>query len=91
MQIKNGLRQGVILSPLLFYLYINEVTDEIFYYNVGTKLRFYIPSINMHTDDLVVLSSLMKGLKVLLNNSKGITTWFCLKINYNKSYNYEFL
>ena len=89
-KIGNGVRQGGILSPLLFCVYINELVDKISECKVGTKFGLYVSNIIMYADDLVLLSPSIAGLQILLNNAEKIITRLCLRINYEKSVTMNF-
>ena len=52
----NGLRQGCILSPVLFSLYINSLLNKLRKADVGVKCKDQlIPSL-LYADDMVLLA-----------------------------------
>ena len=57
-----GVRQGGILSPLLFNVYVDELIDSLsdsgFGYYIGSQCFGFI----MYADDLIMLSPSLKGL-----------------------------
>ena len=63
----NGVRQGGILSPMLFNVYMNDISIAL--NRVDTGLSFGTGFINhiMYADDLVVLSPCIEGLQDLIN------------------------
>jgi len=87
-QYSRGVRQGCILSPLLFNLYLNELsillnqtarTDPIFLPN-NTKL-----SSLLYADDLVLLSHSRQGLQNSINSVVNFCKEWQMNINEKKS------
>ena len=65
-----GLRQGCILSPLLFSLYINSLVLKVKEAEVGVKCREQMISVLLYVDNAVILAEVEKllkwGLEVLM-------------------------
>ena len=84
-----GVRQGCILSPLLFNLYVNDLpsafqntlSDPIILPN-GTKLNSLF-----YTDDLIVISRSKIGIQNCLNTLPSFCNSWMLDINFKKTRN----
>ena len=66
-KIGNGVRQGGILSPLLFNIYVNDMLNEISSLKVGCKLGINNANILAYADDICILSPSARGLQILLD------------------------
>ena len=61
-RIERGVRQGDMLSPFLFKLYIDDVLEEISRKGVGCKLGILRINILAYADDLVLIADNQKNL-----------------------------
>ena len=79
----NGVRQGGILSPILFNLSVNDLSMQLRACNTGCMTGEMLVNHLMYADDLVIMSPSSAGLQQLLN----ICTEYGLKhdIKYNAS------
>jgi hypothetical protein len=66
----NGVRQGGILSPLLFnvYIYMNDLSATLATKEIGCIIRCETINHLMYADDLVLLSSSARGLNRLIEH-----------------------
>ena len=60
-----GLRQGCSLSPLLFALYIVDMSRDLVSSNLGVKLKRFCISALFFADDIVLISRSTDGLRTL--------------------------
>ena len=66
--VSNGVRQGGILSPLFFNLYMDRLSVTLSTTKVGCALcKTMVNHLAYYADDLVILSPSAKGLQKLLN------------------------
>ena len=65
--VSNGVRQGGILSPLFFNLYMDRLSVTLSETKVGCALGKTMVNHLAYADDLVILSPSVKGLQKLLN------------------------
>ena len=72
---KNGLRQGSILSPFLFNIYVDELNIRLAESGIGCHIADKAFNNFSYADDLVILSPSAKGLQMLL----GICEEFAIR------------
>ena len=84
----NGVKQGDVCSPVIFSLFINEITSEVVNNGkhgasfVGEMLELFILLL---ADDIVLLSETIIGLQTQLNILCRTAATLQLKVNLNKS------
>ena len=84
-KISNGVRQGGILSGLLFNVYIDSLLNRISKMNVGCKLGIFNGNIIAYADDIVLLAPSANALRLLLNEINTGASELELSFNYEKS------
>ena len=84
-KIGNGVRQGGILSPLLFNIYINDILNNISSSKIGCKLGINTANVIAYADDICILSPSSSGLQQLLNSLYLQLNELDLKLNENKT------
>ena len=81
-----GLKQGCVLSPLLFNFYINDL-PAVFSNQECDPITIYNENLNclMYADDLVLLSTTAEGLQNCLNKLGDYCQKWKLRVNIDKT------
>jgi len=82
---KCGLRQGCILSPLLFNLYLNDLAVYLKSTGIGIVCGADTICMLMYADDLVILASTEQELQLLLNALNDWCNRYSMTVNSTKS------
>ena len=80
-----GLKQGCILSPQFFNLFINDLTSRINDLKCGVKFGDEKISILLYADDIVLLSSNEEDLQCMLDLLYEYCRSWKMLLNFNKS------
>lgn len=83
--IGNGVRQGGILSPWFFNLYIDEILERVSSAGIGCRFGLTSSNIIGYADDLVILAPSSKSLQNLINILTGEIDKLKLLINKDKT------
>ena len=83
--VSNGVRQGGILSPFLFNLYMDELSNQLNACKIGCLFGSMIINHLMYADDLVIFCSYSAGMQKLLLICSKYGEEFDIKYNANKS------
>ena len=89
-RLENGVRQGGILSPLFFNLYINSLINKISSQRIGCQIGLYVSNIIAYADDLVLIAPSLKSLQVLINICSEELNQLKLKVNISKTFCMKF-
>ena len=84
-QLTRGIRQGGVLSPYLFALYVDDVMAIVEKRRTGCFYRSMCVSIVMYADDIPLLSPFVTVLQELLYVCENVLGSLDLSINPKKS------
>ena len=85
-RLQAGVRQGGVLSPLLFSLAIDSIVYKIKSANVGCYISTTCCSIFLYADDILLLSPTVTGLQILLSVCEKELVDLDMRINVKKSF-----
>ena len=78
-------RQGGVLSPVLFAVFINDLVDKVNKANIGCYISNVCVSIVLYADDILLISPSIAGLQRLLTICEEQLILLDMRINVNKS------
>ena len=85
-EVTNGVRQGGVLSPILFTVYIDNLLKLLSSSNVGCYIGQLFVGALAYADDLVILAPTVKACKTLLKICETYADEYNIKFNGDKSY-----
>ena len=80
-----GLKQGYVLSPLLFILYVNDLPFCFGRNHDPVTIGKYMTNVMMYADDLVLMSVSKEGLQKCLDDLQIYCNKWKLKVNTKKN------
>ena len=80
-----GIRQGGILSPVLFSVYLNSLIEKLQISGLGCHIGMLFMGALMYADDLVLLSASVHDLQLMINICVDELDCLDMKINAKKS------
>ena len=83
--VERGVRQGGVLSPFLFNLYLDNVLNDISNMEVGCSLGMHRVNVIAYADDLFLLAPTIKDLGIIYAKFKNHMNKLNLCININKT------
>ena len=88
--IEVGLRQGCLLSPILFDLLLNDLVKELNSLKKGVKVGHHKISILLFADDIALIADSKEDLELLLKTTYEFSLKWRFKFNYDKCATIEF-
>jgi len=83
--VRNGVRQGGVLSPIFYNIYINNIFLDIQSSGIGCFISNYPCNIFAYADDLVLLAPTINALQKLVNISLKFCNNLDIIMNQNKT------
>jgi hypothetical protein len=82
---QNGVKQGAILSPILFCMYIDELFCHLSSAPYGCRMGNRYLGAMGYADDVILLSPTRKGLQSMINICKLFGDEYCITFNDKKT------
>ncbi len=83
-RLKSGVRQGGVLSPVLFAIYVDDILLKLHNSNIGCIVKGVVLNSFMYADDLIILSCSLTDLQRLINMCSHELVNLQLSFNVNK-------
>jgi len=80
-----GIRQGGVLSPHLFAIYIDSLVDKVKASRCGCHERFYCTSIILYADDILLIAPSVTSLQSLLTVCEKELQYLDMSVSVKKS------
>lgn len=88
--IKAGVRQGGVLSPDFYCIYVDEIVQILSRIGIGCQLRNAFVSILLYADDMALIAPSLKGLQTLLLATENYCKQWDVMLNPKKTKNMFF-
>ena len=83
--VTNGVCQGGVLPPLLFNIYVNELSDCLNKSGIGGSMNGTVINHMLYADDICIISRSSAGIQQLLNICSGYSELHDLTFHAKKS------
>ena len=84
-QLKTGVRQGGVLSPFLFAIFVDVLTDVVDKADIGCRVGSICTAIFMYADDIILLAPSVCALQSLVKLCENEINLLDMSINIRKS------
>ena len=83
--VSNGVRQGGVLSPILFTIYVDDLLEDLSKLGVGCYWDSLFAGSVCYADDLVLLAPSPSALRIMLRCCEDFATNHSLRFNPSKT------
>ena len=83
--VSNGVKQGGVLSPILFSVYLDGLLIKLMKKGVGCHMGNYFVGCLAYADDLTLIAPSRKALQIMINICEGYTAVYDVIFNGPKS------
>ena len=80
----NGVKQGGVLSPILFCLYMDVLLERLVKAGVGFYIGNHYSGALCYADDLTLISPSRNSMNLMLNICETFADEYCVKFNSSK-------
>ena len=84
-ELKTGVRQGAVLSPLLFSIFMDRLASAVNKEKLGCRIGISCCAIFMYADDVILLAPTVHALQTLVNICEAELNYLDMAINVRKS------
>ena len=88
--VKAGVRQGGILSPDFYCVYVDDLVEILSAIGIGCYLKNVFLSLLLYADDMALLAPSLKGLQTLLTATESYCKQWDILLNAKKTKNMSF-